>query len=146
MNPPRERLQGRGCAPGDFEGEAVVSNQPFGFWQGIDPLTGIVIDKRHDLCGTSLKDKAFFCPHGRGSTGTPGIFLEAVRNRCAPAAIVNAKSEPMIVMCALLAEAFFKRTIPIVDGLDGDLGDVVRTGDRVRINGTTGTIEVLSRG
>ena len=71
-----------------------------------------MIDKRHDCCGASIKGKAFVFPYGRGSTGTPGIFLEAVRNGCAPAAIVNVKSEPMIIMCALLAEAFFKVVDP----------------------------------
>src|ERR1039458_1005411 len=91
MSLSHETLQGKGCASGNFEGEVVVSNQPFGFWQGIDPLTGIVIDKRHDLCGTSQKGKPFFFPYGRGSTGTPGIFLEAVRNGCAPAALVTVK-------------------------------------------------------
>ena len=124
----------------------MVSNQPFGFWQGMDPQTGVVIDRRHDTCGHSLKGKAFVFPFGRGSTGTPGIFLEAVRNGCAPGAIVNVKSEPMIVMCALLAEAFFKVSIPIVDGLDVDPSEVLRTGDRVRINGASGVIEVVSRG
>lgn len=140
-----ETLQGRPCAPGNFEGEVVVSNQPFGFWQGLDPLTGTVIDQRHELCGSSLKGKAFFFPYGRGSTGTPGIFLEAVRNNCSPAAIVNVKSEPMIVMCALLAEAFFQVKIPIVDGLEGDLKNILKTGDRVRIDGATGTIDVIAR-
>lgn len=124
----------------------MVSNQSFGFWQGIDPQTGTVIDKRHDLFGASLKGKVFIFPYGRGSTGTPGIFLEAVRNGCAPAAIVNVKSEPMIVMCALLAEAFFKVQIPIVDGLEGNPRDIFRTGDRVRVSGTTGAIKVVSRG
>ena len=146
MSEARSLLHGKGCAPGEFEGDAMVSNQPFGFWQGIDPQTGIVIDKRHDLCGASIKGKVFVFPYGRGSTGTPGIFLEAVRNGCAPAAIVNVKSEPMIVMCALLAEAFFKVKIPIVDGLDASVQDVFRTGDRLRVNGTTGEIEVVSRG
>jgi len=146
MSSPRIILRGKGCAPGEFEGEAVVSNQPFGFWQGIDPQTGFVIDKRHDLFGASLRNKVFVFPFGRGSTGTPGIFLEAVRNGCAPAAIVNVKSEPMILMCALLAEAFFKVQIPIVDGLDAKPQDVLRTGDRVRVNGATGEIEVVSRG
>jgi hypothetical protein len=145
MHSPHIILHGKGCAPGEFEGEAVVSNQPFGFWQGIDPQTGFVIDRRHELFGASLRNKVFVFPFGRGSTGTPGIFLEAVRNGCAPAAIVNVKSEPMIVMCALLAEAFFKVRIPIVDGLDANPRDVLRTGDRVRINGTTGEIEVVSR-
>lgn len=146
MSEARGIYRGKGCAPGVFEGDAMVSSQPFGFWQGIDPQTGIVIDKRHDLCGASIKGKVFVFPYGRGSTGTPGIFLEAVRNGCAPAAIVNVKSEPMIVMCALLADAFFKVKIPIVDGLDASLQDVFRTGDRLRVNGTTGEIEVVSRG
>ncbi len=139
-------IRGRGCSPGEFEGEVVVSLQPFGFWQGIDPETGIVINRRHDLWGASLAKKAFVFPYGRGSTGTPGIFLEAVRNGCAPAAIVNVKSEPMIVACAILAEAFFKVSIPIVDGLPVDYQAVLRTGDRVRINGGSGIIEVVPGG
>jgi len=145
MSPEQTRFQGRGCAAGEFEGEAVVSNQPFGFWQGMDPETGVVIDKRHDACGLSVKGKVFVFPFGRGSTGTPGIFLEAVRNGCAPGAIVNVKSEPMIIMCALLAEAFFRVWIPIVDRVPGDLSAHLQAGDRVRINGTTGVVTVVSR-
>jgi predicted aconitase with swiveling domain len=143
MSASQQIFQGKGCAPGEVEGEAVVSNQPFGFWQGLDPQTGLVIDRRHDLCGASLKGKVFVFPSGRGSTGTPGIFLEAVRNGCAPAAMVNVKSEPMIVMCALLAQAFFKVQIPIVDGLQGDPAKLLKTGDRVRVNGATGRIEIV---
>ena len=145
MSPEQSRFEGHGCAAGEFEGEVVVSSQPFGFWQGMDPQTGIVIDKRHDACGLSIKGKAFVFPFGRGSTGTPGIFLEAVRNGCAPGAIINVKSEPMIIMCALLAEAFLKVSIPIVDGLDVNPMEALRTGDRVRINGATGVIERVSR-
>ena len=145
MSAPHSILRGKGCAPGEFEGEAVVSKQPFGFWQGIDPQTGLVIDRRHDLFGASLKHKVFVFPFGRGSTGTPGIFLEAVRNGCAPAAIVNVQSEPMIVACAVLAEAFLKVSIPVVDGLKESPADTFRTGDRVRINGTSGLIEIISR-
>jgi len=138
-------IQGRGCAAGEFVGEIVVSNQPFGFWQGLDPQTGVIIDKRHDCCGVTVKGKAFAFPCGRGSTGTPGIFLEAVRNGCAPAALVNITSEPMIIMCALLAEAFFKVSIPIVEVPDTRPAEVLRTGDRVRIDGTRGVVEVLAR-
>lgn len=145
MSQPQRVLQGHGCAVGQFEGEVVVSQQPFGFWQGLDPESGVVIDKRHDCCGATIKGKAFIFPYGRGSTGTPGIFLEAVRNGCAPAAIINVKSEPMIIMCALLAEAFFKVAIPIVDGLEVATQEALRTGDRVRIDGATGRIEILAR-
>ncbi len=145
MNDRLETFQAKACAPGVFEAEAIVSDLPFGFWQGLDPGTGQVIDKRHDLCGASLKGKVFIFPYGRGSTGTPGIFLEAVRNKCAPGAIVNIKSEPMIVMCALLAEAFFNVHIPIVDGIPGVPSDHFLTGDRVRVDGRSGVVQLVSR-
>jgi len=137
------KLKGRGCSSGMVEAEAIVSKKPFGFWQGIDTQTGVVIDRRHDLFGESVKGKVFVFPYGRGSTGTPGIFVEAVRNRVAPAAIINLKSEPMIIVCSLLAEEFYGVKIPIVDGLDLDHLSQIRTGNRVKINGETGEIEIL---
>jgi predicted aconitase with swiveling domain len=136
-------LSGRGRVPGRVEAPAVVSKKPFGFWQGLDPATGLVIDQRHDLVGQSLQGKVFVYPFGRGSTGAPGIFLEAVRNRVAPAAIVNVTSEPMIQVCAILAEAFFGVSIPVVDQLDGDPLTAFKTGDRLRVDGRAGTVEII---
>jgi uncharacterized protein len=135
-------LKGHGRCEGIFEGPAIVSGQPFGFWQGIDPYTGVVIDKRHDLKGQSVTNKAFIYPFGRGSTGTPGIFLEAVRNHNAPGAIVNIKSEPMIMVCALLAEVFFGVKIPVVDGLSTNEFEMIKKSRYVKINGGTGILEI----
>ncbi|HYA91920.1 MAG TPA: DUF126 domain-containing protein [Thermodesulfobacteriota bacterium] len=137
------RLKGRGCSSGVVKGEAIVSERPFGFWQGIDPKTGFVIDQRHDLFGESITGKIFVFPYGRGSTGTPGIFIEAVRNHVAPAGIVNVHSEPMIIVCALLAEEFYGVKIPVVDGFELNHLKEIRTGDRVGINGESGEIEIL---
>jgi predicted aconitase with swiveling domain len=137
------RLRGRGCSSGVAEGEAIVSEKPFGFWQGIDPKTGLVIDQRHDLFGESITGKVFVFPYGRGSTGTPWIFIEAVRNHVAPAGIINLNSEPMIIVCALLAEEFYGTKIPIVDGFELDQLKEIRTGDCVEINGESGEIKIL---
>jgi predicted aconitase with swiveling domain len=134
---------GRGRVEGQVEAEAIVSRLPFGFWQGLDPQTGLVIDQRHDLVGQSLKDKVFVYPYGRGSTGTPGIFLEAVRNKVAPVAIINLTSEPMIQVCALLAKSFFGKSIPVVDGLEKNPIETIKTGDMVKIDGRAGTVEIL---
>jgi len=136
-------LKGKGHSRGLVEAQAIVSCNPFGFWQGIDPKSGIVIDKRHDLAGQSLKGKIFIFPYGRGSTGTPGIFLEAVRNHTAPAAIINLNSEPMIIVCSLLAEEFYKVSIPIIDNLDRNPLKVIHTGDWLRVNGKSGTVEFI---
>jgi uncharacterized protein len=136
-------ISGRGRVEGQVEAEAIVSRLPFGFWQGLDPQTGLVIDQRHDLVGQSLKDKVFVYPYGRGSTGTPGIFLEAVRNKVAPVGIINLNSEPMIQVCALLAKSFFGKSIPVVDGLGENPIEAIKTGDRVKIDGSAGTVEIL---
>jgi predicted aconitase with swiveling domain len=138
-------LNGKGHSTGIVKAQAVVSRNPFGFWQGIDPKSGKVIDKRHDLVGQSLKGKIFIFPYGRGSTGTPGIFLEAVRNHAAPAAIINLKSEPMIVVCSLLAEEFYKVSIPIIDNLDKNPFEVIHTGDWLIVNGESGTAEIIAK-
>ncbi len=136
-------FKGRGCAEGITEAEAIVALEPFGFWQGIDPATGQVINRRHPLLGHNLAGKAFVFTFGRGSTGNPGIFLEAVRNNVAPAAIINVRAEPMITLCSILSRHFYGRYIPVVDQLDDAFYQTVRTGDRLRIDGKAGTVEVL---
>lgn len=136
------RLAGRGVSRGRVAAEAVVSAQPFGFWQGIDPLTGLVIDRRHDAFGQSLAGKVFVFPYGRGSTGTPGVFLEAVRNGCAPAALVNVVSEPIVAICAILADELLGVTIPVVDALAAEVLARIPTGARVTVDGVAGTVIV----
>jgi predicted aconitase with swiveling domain len=137
------KLNGRGCSGGFVEAEAVISESPFGFWQGIDPQTGIIIDQRHPLRGMSITGKVFIFPYGRGSTGTPGIFLEAVHNQVAPAAIINQKSEPMIIVCTLLAKEFYGIDIPLVDGFTWETLMTIQTGDRLRIDGASGSVEII---
>ena len=136
-------FRGRGCAKGTVEAEAIVALEPFGFWQGIDPATGEVINRRHPLLGENLKGKAFVFTFGRGSTGNPGIFLEAVRNGVAPAAMINVRAEPMITLCSILAEQFYNLQIPVVDQLDEAFYQTVKTGDRLRVDGKIGTVEII---
>jgi predicted aconitase with swiveling domain len=136
-------LQGKGYSTGIIEAEALVARKPFGFFLGMDPDTGIIIDERHDLKGEDMSGKVFIYPFGRGSTGTPGIFMQAVKNGHAPAAIINIKSEPMIVTCAVLAEELLGVNIPIIDGFNDEQIGTIKTGDILRVDGEKGTIEVL---
>lgn len=137
------QFTGRGCASGEVIAEAVVALEPFGFWQGIDPATGIVINRRHALLGESLAGKAFVFSYGRGSTGNPGVFMEAVRNKVAPAALIAVRAEPMITLCAILAEQFYGVQIPVVDALPEGFYAGIRSGAKVQISGDGGTVEIL---
>lgn len=134
---------GKGYTPGIVEGEVIVSKKPFGFWQGIDTKTGIIVDVRHDLFGKSIKDKVFVYPYGRGSTANSGVFVDAVREGNAPAAIINIKTEPMIIVSALLGYECFGKQIPVIDQLEINPLETLKTGDRVRIDGIKGTLEII---
>ncbi|HDM05699.1 MAG TPA: DUF126 domain-containing protein, partial [Candidatus Aenigmarchaeota archaeon] len=48
-------LKGRIICEGRAEGEALVTSQPISFFGGVDPRTGIVVEKGHELEGKCVK-------------------------------------------------------------------------------------------
>jgi predicted aconitase with swiveling domain len=135
-----KKLSGRGVIEGKAKQEAIVSTKPFGFFGGVDPSTGIVIDKWHELYGQSIKGKVLVYPEGRGSTVGAAVILELVRTGCAPAAIINTKIETITAAGGLLAKIFYSKEIPQVDRLSEDPIKAIKTGDIVEVNGTTGEV------
>jgi predicted aconitase with swiveling domain len=134
------KIIGRGILDGKVKAEAIVSSQTFGFFGGVNPSTGIVIDRRHELFGQSIKGKVFIYPEGRGSTVGAAIMLELARTGCAPAAIVNIKIETITAAGGLLAKKFYNLDIPMVDQLQENPVELIKTGDVVEVNGTTGEV------
>ena len=117
---------------GAVTGKALVSKMPFGFFGGVNPKTGIVIDQWHDLYGESIKDKILIYPEGRGSTVGAAIILELARCGCAPKAILFNDSEK-----------FYSKEIPMMDRFACDVTKKIKTGDIVRVNPPEDTIEVM---
>lgn len=138
-------LKGRGVANGIAEGEALVTKQNLSFWGGLDPNTGLIIDKRHELFGKCVANKVLVFPYGKGSTTGAIVLLEAVRCGKNPNAIVNLKTEPIIASGAIMARMFYKKIIPIVDQTDKDPTEVINTNDYVIVNGDKGLVKIHSK-
>ena len=51
-----EQLKGRIIYKGKAEGEALVTSMPISFYGGVEPTTGVVLEKGHELEGQSIKD------------------------------------------------------------------------------------------
>ncbi|MDO8568262.1 MAG: DUF126 domain-containing protein [Dehalococcoidales bacterium] len=139
-------LKGRKINGGVAEGMALVTKLPFGFTHGVDPLTGDITDVRHDLKGQNLKDKILVFPYGKSSSSGGLYILETVRCGNAPAALINVEVEPVIGTGFILAELIYNKKIPVVDRLDQNPTEVIKTGDYVRVDGNNGTVEILKRG
>jgi predicted aconitase with swiveling domain len=126
-------LKGRTISPGKAKGEALVSKEPIGFYGGIDPKTGSVIEKGHELEGQNVKDKVLVFPCGKGSTVGSYVVYGLKKNGVAPAAIVNEETETIVATGTILA------AIPCVDGID--IGKI-KTGDVLKVNADEATVEV----
>ncbi len=126
-------MKGRTISSGRAKGEAIVSRGPIGFYGGIDPKTGVVIEKGHELEGKSVKDKILVFPQGKGSTVGTYVIYGLKKNGVAPAAIVNKETETIVATGVILAG------IPCVDGIDIDK---IKTGDKLVVDADGATVEV----
>jgi|GEM_PF-143894 len=125
-------LQGRSIHPGSAEGEALVSRMGISFFGGVDPETGTVVDKGHDLEGRSISGRVLVFPTGKGSTVGSYTLYRMKKAGTAPAAILNAECEPITAVGCILAG------IPCIDRLPLDR---IYSGDILRIDATAGTVE-----
>ncbi len=130
-------LRGRRVMGGVAEGEALVSVDPVSFYGGVDPETGFVTEPGHCCCGENVSGRVFVFPTGKGSTVGSYVIYRMRKLGTAPAAIVNVETE------AILATGCVISDIPLVDKLDIDPLEAIKTGMRVRVNGDDGTVETL---
>jgi uncharacterized protein len=107
-----EQLKGRLIYKGKGEGEAIVTSQPISFYGGVDPNTGVVIEKGHELQGQSVKGKILVFPTGKGSTVGSYTLYRMKKNGTAPAGMINRECETVVAVGAIISE------IPCVDKID----------------------------
>lgn len=117
---------------GEATGVVLVLAEPLSMWGGLDPETGEVIDGRHPQFGLNVTGRILVMPSGRGSSSSSSVLAEAIRIRTAPAAIVLAEPDDIILLGALVAEELYGITCPVVVA-DPPTYAALRTGDRVTL-------------
>lgn len=119
-----EQLKGRIIYKGIVEGEALVTSQPLSFYGGVDPNTGMVIEKGHELQGQSVEGKILVFPQGKGSTVGSYTLYRMKKNGTAPAGIINRECETIIAVGVIISE------IPCVDKIETSK---IKTGQQIKI-------------
>ena len=137
------KLIGKPVVTGKAVGTALVSNEPLSFWGGLDPNTGEIIDRRHELSGSNAAGKIFVFPQGRGSSTSSGTLLESIRSGVAPAAIINLRTDPILALGAIIADELYQQTMPIVVLSEGDFYSI-KEGDHLIIE-PNGSVKVRTR-
>lgn len=127
-------LQGRTIYPGKVTAEALVTRMGISFFGGVDPDTGIVLEKDHELNGRSIAGKVLVFPAGKGSTVGSYTLYRLKKNGKAPAAIINLECETITAVGCIIAE------IPCVDHIPIDQ---IPAGSQVIVDGEGGSVLIL---
>jgi hypothetical protein len=129
------KLQGRKIYQGRAEGETLVTSMGISFYGGVDPETGVVVEKGHELEGQGIAGKILVFPTGKGSTVGSYTLYRLKQAGLAPAAIVNGECETITAVGCIISE------IPCVDQVSIEQ---LKSGTQVRVDGEAGTVARLS--
>jgi uncharacterized protein len=130
------KLHGRSIFTGIVTGEALVTTQAISFFGGIDPETGVVVERGHELEGQCISGKVLVFPTGKGSTVGSYTLYRLKHNGHAPLAILNAECETITAVGCIIAEIPCIDHLPITD---------LRNGENVLINADEGFIQTIGR-
>lgn len=129
-------LRGRGVYPGRAEGLALVSSMPISGFGGINPLTGTVTERRHELVGQSFKGRVLVFPGAKGSSGWASNFQATRLAGAAPMAMIFCKMSTKIALGVVVMR------VPAVTELDGDPLRLIESGDYVCVDGDQGIVVI----
>jgi len=124
---------GRKISTGQATGEALVTSMGISFYGGVDPETGKVVEKGHELEGQSIAGRVLVFPTGKGSTVGSYTLYRLKKAGLAPAAIINAESETITAVGCIISD------IPCVDRIPIEK---IRTGMQASVDGENGLVEI----
>jgi len=128
-------IRSKPISKGKGKGKLLISNKPLSFLGGVDPKTGEVVDRNHDLSGQNIRDRVLFIPCGKGSTVGSYVIFQLKKNGVAPKAIICINAEPIIATGAIMSN------IPMVDRPESV--DKLLDGLEVEVDGSIGEIEIF---
>lgn len=132
-------IKGRGAYEGVMEGEALVLPDSVQGWAGLDERIGIIIEEANSKCGAYIGGKILILPCAKGSNGWASHFYSASVAGHKPTAWVIEKLDSRCAACIV------ELGIPAVVETEVEACKIIRDGDLIRVDGNTGTVEILKR-
>ena len=144
-----KEFKGRVIAPGNWEGEAVVTRQGFNtlatFQKSAMANKSEVIaadQNNADLFGKNITGKALCLPITIGSTtGGLVLYTAACMSRQPACLLFSKEIDSLAAAGAVLADVWTDNSMPTVDSLGDEFLSYVQTGDTITVS-DDGTVKV----
>lgn len=88
---------------GFAKGALLISQQPISFFGGVDPLTGVIVEKNHPLEGVSLCRRILAVPSSKGSTVGSYVIYSLAKRGVAPSGVILGQKDSIISAGAILS-------------------------------------------
>ena len=113
---------------GKAQAEAIKTHDRIMFYQ-VRPEDGVMEEKDHELLGRSISQKVLLFPGGKGSSVVQmdGLYKLEL-NGAEPLGFIVREPDTVLVSTAIIME------IPMVDRVEDEFYNAVKTGDQIEIN------------
>ena len=127
------KLTGRKIFKGKVAGEALVTKDSISFYGGVDPETGVVVEKGHELENQRITDKILVFPSGKGSTVGSYVIYQMAKTGKGPKALILQDCEAIVAVGTIISE------LPCVDQIDVSK---IETGMQLEVDGDNALVEI----
>lgn len=130
------QFQCKKIADGKVEGQVLLSKDAVCFYM-VEPTTGIVVERDHDLEGKSVAGKILVMPSGKGSSvvQADGLYKLA-QNDKGPLGMIIEHADTVLVSSAIIFE------VPLVHKVDPVFYEQIKDGASIILDATNGMIDI----
>ena len=123
------------------EGVALVADDNFSARYDLDRVNGVFSRPQHWLYGQSYRHVVLVLNTAKGGVGTAWMLHEMVSRDMAPRALLLNAANTILAQGAALAN------MAMCDRFaDGDVTELIRTGDRLTVDPAAGIVTINERG
>jgi predicted aconitase with swiveling domain len=120
-------------------GTALVATDNFSARYDLDRVKGVFSRPSHKLFGQSYADRILVLDTAKGGVATAWMLHDMATRGIVPRALVFNRVNPILAQGAAFGR------IALVDRFDGDVTQIFRTGDELRVDPLAGRVEILNR-
>jgi uncharacterized protein len=120
-------------------GTALVAADNFSARYDLDRHKGVFSRPSHKLAGQSYVDCILVLDTAKGGVATAWMLHEMAARGVVPRALIFNRVNPILAQGAAFGG------VALVDRFEGNVTEIFRTGDRLRVDPAAGTVEILNR-
>jgi predicted aconitase with swiveling domain len=120
-------------------GIALVAKDNFSARYDLDRKAGVFSRPTHALAGQSYAGRILVLDNAKGGVATAWMLHEMKSRGIVPLALLFNRVNPILAQGAAFGG------LALVDRFDGDVTDLIRTGDELRVDPAAGIVEILNR-